>query len=176
MTQRQLFGILIIEVILLWIADRRWPPQPKPSAPSITSFTALPSTITFTSSDPDVGATGSAVLTVNVGGAASGHPWTVTVQASSSTLTNCASVPVSAIKASCSGVVVSGTGGTLPTGSCSAPFSLSTVATQLAGGTQGNKNETYTINVNYPFTDNWQYPGASSPACSLTLSYTVAAN
>ena len=176
MTQRQLFWILIIEVILVWIADRRWPPEPKPSAPSITSFTALPSTITFTSSDPDVGATGSATVTIHVGTATGGHPWTLTVHASSSTLTNCASLPLSAIKASCSGVVVSGTGGTRPTGSCSASFSLSTVATQLAGGNQGNMNNTYTINVNYPFTDNWQYPGASSPACSLTLSYTAAAN
>jgi hypothetical protein len=176
MTQRQLFWILIIEVILVWIADRRWPPEPKPSVPSITSFTALPSTITFTSSDPDLGATGSAIVTITVAKAMNNHPWTLTVQASSSTLTNCTSVPVSAIRASCSGVVVSGTGGVSPTGSCSAPFSLSTAPTQLAGGNQGNQTETYTINVAYPFNDNWQYSGASSPACSLTLSYTATAN
>ena len=175
--QRQLLWILLIEAVLIWMVDRRHRPEPKPIplAPTINSFTALPSTITFTSSDPDAGATGTATVTLVIGAAASGHTWNVTVKTTTTSLTNCSTVPVSAIMQSCGSVGLSSTGG-LPTGSCKAASALSTTATQIASGTEGDHINTITINMNYPFTDSWSYVGASSPACSLTLSYTATVN
>ena len=181
--QRQLLWILAVEVALLCMVDRQRSRRPKPlpylATTVIVSFTASPSTIAFTSSDPDVGATGSATVSINTSSSQKGNAWNLSVQASNTTLANCSSVPVSAIQAVCTGVALAAGGspaGTAPTGACTGGVPLSTAVTQIAGGTQGSKEDLITVDVSYPFTDMWKYPGASASACALSLSYTATFN
>lgn len=173
--RRLAVGTLLLEAILAWMADRHRSPEPVPQpylVPFVWQFTATPGTVTFTSSDPDVGASASATVNVSILSASWGKAWNVTVQAGGPTLTNCAQVPVSAVSAVCDSVTLSGSGSS-PTGSCSAPVALSTTPATIASGAQGNWDDTYTIHMTYQFTDAWQYPGASAPACSATLTYTL---
>lgn len=171
--------ILLIEAGTMWIADRHRPPVPEPPREnlphlggSVGTFTYSPSTLTFTSSDPDVVATSPlATIFVNMTGPIGGKPWNLKVQASSSTLGNCASVPTSAISAVC-GSFAPGGNGNNPTGACAGSFPLSTSLQTVASGVQGDGgSDTFTITMTYRFTDAWKYPGATSPACSLSLSY-----
>jgi hypothetical protein len=81
-------------------------------------------------------------------------------------------VPVSAIRVACSSADVSGGAGT---GVCAPAFSLSQVPQVLAQGNQGNNTRTYTVGVNFSFTDSWRYIASNGPSCSLTLTYTIVA-
>lgn len=181
MTRARRIGllVLVIEACTMWFIDRHHPGVPRPPREhlphlggSVTTFTYSPSTLSFTSSDPDVGAASpTATIYVYMGGPISGKPWNLKVQASSSTLTNCASVPASAISAVCASFT-SGGDGNAPSGVCSGSFPLSTSYQTVASGLQGDGGaDTFTINMTYQFTDAWKYPGATSPACSLALSY-----
>lgn len=178
--RKTLIAALCLEIAAFWIADRIRRPVLRPGRVelpylvSIGSFTVSPSTVSIASTDPDTGGNGSATVTSVINGPIGGKPWSVTVNTSGSTnLTNCATVPVSAVRATCS-LAISGTGGTQPTGACGSAFNLSTTDTTIASGTQGDgSGNTYTITMSYHFTDAWNYLGASSPACTVTLAYTL---
>ena len=139
---------------------------------SIINLSATPSTLTLTSSDPSATSTKQATVSFTIKGSPKNKAWTVSVQSTSSSFTNCASVPASAVSVQCSNVGITG-GGYLGTGACGSSFPLSTSLTQLAGGLQGDADQNYTVLINYVLTDAWRYPGANSPTCSLTLNYTV---
>lgn len=177
--------LLAVEMFVLWIVDRtrhHGPPEPVPFLiPVIDTLSASPSSIVLTSSDPDTAVTATGSVVARVAFASLGKAWDIKVQASSTSLTNCSSVPASAITVSCSSVGTSG--GLLfgPNGSCRPSFTLSTIPTTLASGTQGDGGlilfpDHYTIQTTFSFADGWQYAGASSPACGVTLVYTINAS
>jgi len=101
----------------------------------------------------------------------SGHDnkqnWTLTAQAGAASFTGCATVPASAVTVTCASTSVTGGGGT---GSCSGSFTLSSSPQQVAGGLEGNS---YTVTLNFKLTDRWRYIAATTPSCTLTLTYTV---
>jgi hypothetical protein len=173
-------AVFLLEAVTLWVADRHrglseLPKKPLPHlGGSISGFTATPGTITFTSSNPDASATSpSAQIVVNMTGPIPALPWNLKVAATSSSLGNCPSVPASAVAAVCSSFSGSAPlGNNAPTGGCSGSPALSTSYVTVASGAQGTgSSNTFTINMNYRFTDAWTYPGANAPACTLGLTY-----
>jgi len=143
------------------------------AATTITRLTISPSTITFSSSNPNVtprNGNSTATIQWNMQGNATAL-FSLTVQAASSSMSGCAAVPVSAIEVQCTAFT---TGANGASGSCnSGRFALSTSPQTIASGAkQGNGQSGNTAaTVSFTFTDAWKYPASSS--CSLQLTYTV---
>ncbi len=138
-------------------------------ASTITGLTITPSTISFSSSDPDLSANGSSSSTVRwtMGGNPFGG-WSMTIRATSPTLTGCPSVPVSAIRVQCTSVSPQLVGN----GSCGGAINLSTTGQTVASGTwQGLGIGATVATFSFVFTDAWRYPASSS--CSIQLNYTI---
>lgn len=142
-------------------------PMAGPTA--LSAISASPSTISFTATDPDLGSVaGSSAATISwmTSGGNKNSTWTLAVRASAASFTNCATVPTSPVKATCTGV----SGGS--SGSCGGPVSLSTGAQQIATGKESNgANKAYSVTLNFTLTDSWSY--IASSACTLSLTYTV---
>jgi hypothetical protein len=138
---------------------------------TLSAISATPSTISFTSTDPDLlTVSGNSAATINwtTSNGSPSQTWTLTVQATSSSFASCSTVPASAVTATCTGVTEG------KSGSCSAAFPLSTVAQQVASGKEDNAtNAPYTVTLNFTLTDSWSY--IANPSCSLTLTYIVTA-
>ena len=136
-------------------------------------ISAAPGTISFTATDPDLltvaGSSASTISWSIVSGGSNSQTWTLQVQAASTTFTGCSTVPVSAVRVTCSSVVVSGGGGS---GACSAPFNLSTSLQQVAGGAEANNT---TVTISFTLADSWRYIATTSQTCTQTLTYTVTA-
>jgi hypothetical protein len=142
-----------------------------------TGLKASPGTISFSATDPDLGAvTGSSASTVTftLKGGANARTWSVGIQAGSSTFTGCTTLPASAVTATCSSVTITHNSGATPTaGTCSAAFALSsTSSTTVASGEEGGGN-TFSILINFTLSDSWQNIAATSPTCPLTLTYSL---
>ena len=134
---------------------------------------ATPAAIRFTATDPDQGAVAGtpATITWTASGGSPFRTWSISVWADRSTLNGCGTVPTSAIRVSCSSATVSGG---LGNGVCAAPFSLSGTPQLVASGREGLFfTFSYTVNVNFSFTDSWRYIASNGPSCSLTLTYSV---
>jgi hypothetical protein len=58
-------------------------------------------------------------------------------------------------------------------GGCSQAFALSTSPQVVAGGNQAGSTSSYSVMVGFALADNWKYIAETSPACSLSLSYTA---
>ncbi|MEI9971829.1 MAG: hypothetical protein WDO73_07110 [Ignavibacteriota bacterium] len=136
------------------------------------TLAVTPPTISFGATNPGtnpvVAGSASANITWNV--VSGGNNWSLKVQASAPTLTNCPSVPVSAIKVSCSAASVGSLGGTA---NCAASFPLSTTAAQVAGGAEGTFSYSYSVTVSFTLADSWKYVAETTPACSISLTYTA---
>jgi hypothetical protein len=148
---------------------------PLPMASAVRTLTATPATIQFTANNPGSAIAGNLSATVGwtFRGGVNGHTWTLSVYADSTTFTGCTTVPASAVGVSCSSASVTGTGG--PTAACTSggPFTLPTTAPgqQVASGNEGTSNaDTYSVVLNYQFTDSWSY---IANTCPLTITYTV---
>jgi hypothetical protein len=151
------------------------PTQPHPmagAAPAAVTLTATPGTISFTASNPstapsDAGNSAATVTWLYTG--TRNYTWSLTVQASAAAFTNCATVPVSAVTVSCASATVGGGGA----GTCGGAFPLSTASHVVVSGTEGRNSSTYTVVINFTLADSWKYIAKTSPACSLTLTYTT---
>jgi hypothetical protein len=144
---------------------------PMAGGTTLSAVSASPGTISFTATDPDLGlVAGSPVATISwmTSGGNKNNTWTLAVQASALTFAGCATVPTSAVKATCTGVS-GGTGGT-----CGGSVPLSTSAQQIASGNEANgANKAYSVTISFTLADSWSYIANSS--CSLSLTYTVTA-
>lgn len=146
----------------------------QPLAGPVLNMTATPSTISFQATNPDSPSdpgSSAATVTWNANGG-NNKSWSLTVRSYSSAFTGCATVPVSAVTVSCSSATITGNG----TGTCSAPFALSTTPQQLVSGREGSNNASYTITLTFTLTDSWRYIAKLSPQCSLALTYTANLN
>jgi len=143
-------------------------------ATTITGPTVLPSSIKFSSPDPDitpVSGNTPATIVWTMTGNKHGN-WSLAVQAAAASLTSCPAVPVSAIKVQCTSAIPTGGGG--PNATCtSGALTLSTAAQTLASGINEGDPGTITVNASFTFTDAWRYPASS--ACSVQLTYTITA-
>ncbi len=136
---------------------------------SVGPVSATPASLSFQAADPDGGpvTAGPATLTWTIDSGTGNRNWVLTVQSGSPTLTGCnGTLPVSAVTVACGSV--GGPGG------CSGAFSLSTAPQQIASGNQRGGTRTYTVTVNFLFTDSWRYV-ADVTSCSTTLIYAVTA-
>jgi len=144
------------------------------SVTTISSQAVAPATISFTATDPDLGSfPGSSAATVSwkTSGGATARTWALTVAASAANFTSCATVPASAVTATCSSVA----GGT--SGLCTGAFQLSTTGTQIASGQElASANTPYSVSLTFTLADSWRRIAELAPACTLTLSYTITAN
>ncbi len=140
------------------------------AASEIRNISVSPSTLAFTSSNPNATDTKQAILLFRIH-AGKDKAWDVKVSASSATLVNCPLVPTSSITVQCASVGIVG-GGNIGTGACASQFSLSTTPTTTAAGITGDGDQDYTIPIDFIFADKWKYPGATS-ACTLTATYTI---
>lgn len=137
---------------------------------NVSNFRTTPSAITFTSSDPDTLASGTASqVTWSASGGNNGLTWTLSVAAAATTLTNCPRVPASAVQVRCTNGSVSGGSGTA---NCGGAITLSTTPQQIASGREGSNTRTYQVNVSMTFTDSWAYQATGS-SCAASLTYTV---
>jgi len=143
----------------------------QPQANNFT-LTVSPATITFTADNPGTlpVVAGSAATTASWTALGSGNNWSLVVQAASPTFANCSTVPISAVTVSCSSVNVFGLGGS---GSCSGSFPLSTTPQTVASGSEGLVSLTYSVTLSFKLADSWKYIAETSPACSLSLTYTA---
>ena len=140
---------------------------------TVNSLSATPGTISFSASNPDSGAvSGSSQATLNwsIQNGVALLGWSISVQSGASTFSGCSTVPVSAVSVTCTNVSVGGLAGT---GACNGTFPLSTVAHQVAGGTQALGTQSYSVQINYTLAESWRY--VANPSCALTLTYTVTA-
>jgi len=145
--------------------------QPTPKAANFT-LNVSPATITFNATNPNNApvVAGSSTASLTWTSLSSGGNWSLTVQSSSPTFTNCPTVPISAVTVTCASASVGSLGGSA---SCGGAFPLSTTATQVAGGTEGVIALNYSVTINFTLSDQWKYIAETSPACSLTLTYTA---
>jgi len=139
---------------------------------SVGTITPVPATVSFSPTTPDSSGTVPVALSWQITGGSNTKTWNITVAAGGSTLTNCTTIPASAITVICSSSSVSGGG----TGACSGSFPLSTTPQQFAGGQQATGTANYSVNVTYQFTDAWKYQATGAPTCQLNLSYLVTQN
>lgn len=143
------------------------------ASPQVGNFTLTvnPATISFSATNPTTVpvVTGSATATATWSALSSGNNWSLTLKAASSTFTNCSTVPVSAVTATCSSVSVSGRG----SGSCAGAFPLSTTAQVVASGSEGTYSQNYSATISFTLADNWKYIAETSPACTISLTYTA---
>jgi hypothetical protein len=93
--------------------------------------------------------------------------WTLAVQAGAASFANCPRIPISAVTVSCTSATANDGG----TGTCSAPFALSTSPQIAAGGNQAVLTFSYAVTLNFILADSWKYIAETTPSCSLTLSY-----
>ena len=147
------------------------------AAVTINSMSASPGSISFSATDPDLGAvTGSAAATITFGlfFGTTTNTWTVNVSAATSTFTGgtCTTIPASAITVKCTSVGVTGAG-TLGTGACTASSTLSTTGKTVASGREGSLFSTFTVTLNLTLSDSWQYIAATSPTCPLSITYSL---
>ncbi len=135
----------------------------------ITGPIISPSTITFSSPDPDVTPTNASSLATiqwTMSGKRNGA-WSLSVKALSPSLNGCPAVPVSAIQFQCTSWSASDGTGSCP--SRSAP--LSTGSQIVASGGQEGNPGMHTVTISFTFSDAWKYPASSS--CSVQLIYTI---
>lgn len=172
--------VLMFAMGLVWADDRK-ARRPQPVAlglpfalaPSVVGLNAVPATVSFSATDPDLGSVTGTPSTVswNIQPGNNASTWTLTVQASAASFTGCSGVPVSAVTVTCNSATVSGGAGT---GTCAGPFALlSTLSQTVAAGQQGNGNRSYTVTITFALADSWQYVGALAPPCTSILTYTV---
>jgi hypothetical protein len=142
-----------------------------PATTGLGTVSASPSTISFTSTNPDAGSvSGSASSTVswNTSSGSSSSTWNLKVQAAASSFTGCATVPTSAVTVTCSSV----SGGS--SGACESAVALSTTGQKVATGKESTSTSApYSVTLNFTLTDSWEYIANSS--CTLSLTYTVTA-
>ncbi len=141
---------------------------------NVTSFTVTPTALNFAAIDPDTGgpaaqsSTAVARLT-----SAWLRPWNLYVQSETPTLTNCGSIPASALIVRCQTATITSLFN-LGSATCnSSSIPVSTTQATVAGGTQGIFGNTITVNFQVSFADSWRYRAALAPACTVSLRYTV---
>ena len=194
-TMLAIAGVLVLAGELAWaqkttLSPRRPTPviqslspadSPIPLVTSVSGLTATPATIQFTANQPGTGTpvAGNSTATVgwSISGGASGNTWTLSVYANSATFTGCTTVPASGVGVSCSSASATGT---RASANCQSggPFTLPTTAPgqQVASGHEGSSgptvggSSTFSVVLNYQFTDSWQY---IANTCPLTITYTV---
>jgi hypothetical protein len=144
----------------------------QPQASGTFTLTVSPATISFSATNPGTlpVVAGSAAATASWTALGSGNTWTLTVQAASPTFSNCSTVPISAVTVSCSSVSVVGLGGS---GTCAGSFPLSTTPQTVASGSEGLVSLTYSVTISFTLNDSWKYIAETSPACTLSLTYTA---
>jgi hypothetical protein len=142
----------------------------------IHNASATPAIVTFFANDPDlpfVPASISATINFRTTGGSPTKAWSLEVQAAGGpNLASCPStVPINRITAAC----VSATSDNGGTGSCNAPFTLSSSPQVVASGIEGTGNAVpYIIIINFTFQDSWRYIATNTP-CSVSLTYRIIA-
>ncbi|MBE7542437.1 MAG: hypothetical protein M9913_13730 [Bryobacteraceae bacterium] len=157
----------VAALVLLWGMAVASPAQ-------IHSFTVTPGALSFTALDPDAGGPVPQVSLAYVDFRANlFQAWRLYVQAEMPLLENCATVPVSALQVRCQSATITGFLN-LGSAACnSATIPLSTSPQLVAQGNQGIFNNQISANLQVGFADRWRYAAAVSPACSVSLRYTV---
>lgn len=154
------------------------------AAPGFAQATKLhsqlitPLTFSLTSTDPDSGTvtgSGSATVSFRTTSGLPSRTWTVRAKADSTSFANCPSpVPTSAVRLTCTSVVVDAPG----TGTCAGAANLSTSFQLMATGVEDGKSNAYygiTFNVDIVFADAWNYIPTATP-CTANLTYELVAN
>ena len=139
---------------------------------NVTSFTVTPTALNFAAIDPDTGgpAAQPSTAVARISGAWFGA-WYFYVQSETPTLTNCGSIPASALIVRCQTASINGF---LSNASCnSSSIPLSTTQATMASGNVGIFSSTITVNFQVSFADRWRYRAALAPACTVSLRYTV---
>ena len=175
-----MYSVFPIALLAATAAGRPVTPAPKlrpmaNPAPQTANFTptATPATISFNAinpaTEPTVAGSSTATISWTVS-STSISSWTLKIKANAAWFTNCSTVPLSAVTVSCASASIGGAG----TATCSNPLALSTTAQQVAGGSLGSYgSHTYTVTINFTLADSWKYIAETSPACSLSLTYTA---
>jgi hypothetical protein len=167
--------LLFITVLLASVAGKPVSPPARPraivlpaAAPQIVTMTATPGTINFSAANPDSPlVAGSAPASIHwFQNGQSRRTWTLSVQSSTATFTNCPRVPVSAVTVTCSGISVNGT-----SQPCGPAVNLSTTPQVVANGLEGAGLAYFNVTLTFTLTDSWTYSAELNPKCALSLTY-----
>jgi hypothetical protein len=136
---------------------------------SVYTVTVTPGSVSFSATDPDLGAvTANPPTTVSWQNSGNkNRTWSLRVASLSSGFGNCPNLPVSAVTVQCTGVSVGGAA----TGACGPAIALSTTPQTVASGQESGPTVTYTVTLNLSLTESWRYIAHTNPSCSLSLIY-----
>ena len=164
-----LLGAVVARPPLAPVRKKTYAQQPSPDAGNFT-LTVSPATITFSATNPTSlpVVSGSSTAAASWTSLSSGNNWSLTVQATSTSFTNCPTVPVSAVTVTCSAASVTGLGGSA---ACAGAFPLSTGTQTVASGSEGILSWGYSVTITFTLADSWKYIAEMSPACTISLTY-----
>jgi len=130
----------------------------------VSNASVSPSSITFTSSDPDVSVTGTP-STTNVSFKTTFNPasFTVHVKALSTAFTGCNKPPISAVKVTCS----SASGVT-----CASAAALTSTGNGTTVATGSGNHNIASLVLTYSFQDSWNFQQGASCSLSVQVLYT----
>jgi hypothetical protein len=141
----------------------------------ITQFTVTPATMSFQATDPDQGGPAPQNSTVvwRLENTAVQRPWTLYVQAESASMSGCSSIPASALTAACTSATHDSGNNSAKMYCTAAPIPISTSRAVVAYGNQGNRDHNALVGIAVSMADSWRYQAALSPACTISLRYTL---
>lgn len=142
---------------------------------NVTSFTVTPAALNFAAIDPDTGgpAVQSSTALTRLTNTGVQRPWTLYVESDTATLAGCTHIPASALVVTCTIATLDSNNMSGKAYCKSSPVQVSTTRSVIAYGTQGNRDVTITAGFQVAFTDSWRYRAALSPACTVSLRYTM---
>jgi hypothetical protein len=148
--------------------------QPLAQPTTITGASSSPLSVSFNLNDPDAApVTGSGSVGWNIVSGFASSTWTLGINSTGVSFTNCGEIPPGAVTAQCSSVGTQGSASGSCTGSA---VTLTSSPQRIAGGTQKNGTGAYNVNVKFSITDAWKYIGHTTTSCTLGITYTITAN
>jgi hypothetical protein len=141
----------------------------------IAQFAVTPAAMSFQATDPDLGGPAAQTATVvfRLENTQVQRPWTLYVQAESASMSGCSSIPASALTATCTSATHDSGNNSGKTYCTAAPIPISTSRAVVAYGNQGNRDHNAWVGIAVSMADSWRYQAALSPACTISLRYTL---
>ena len=141
----------------------------------ITQYFVTPTALAFSATGPDQGgpAPQQASITVRLERTQVHRSWTLYVESETASLSGCNSIPASALTASCTSATHDSDNNSAKAYCTASPVPVSTTRAVVAYGYQGNRDHNLSVNLQISMADSWRYQAALSPACTISLRYTM---
>lgn len=141
----------------------------------IAQFSLTPTALSFAAADPDQGGPAPQLVSIAIRleRTAVQRPWTLYVESETEAMAGCGSIPASALTAACSSANHDSGNNSGKAYCAASPVQVSTSRAVVAYGNQGNRDHNLWITLQISMADSWRYQAALSPACTISLRYTL---